>query len=332
MPNHVPLATSQAPIGGYFEWEFPRDASPFPHEAEGVLLNSNRSAIQFILLNAPHRIQRVYLPAYTCESVMLALDAIQVPYTFYPINEALELVSPPTLQANDVLIYVNYFGIKDAYCRTLADHYGPQLIIDQAQAFYAAPIPQTQSVYSVRKFIGVPDGGIAIPSFPIPPHTLPPAVAATRCAALLARAEDDISGGYAAFQQNDEAFKFDGIQGMSRITQKILRSLDHTDILTRRRTNFAFFHTALAHRNPLQIPSMDSFVCPMVYPFYTDNPALRETLIAQKIFIARYWPNVLEMNASTSTEYHLAQHILPLPIDQRYTPTDLQRVLTALLP
>ena len=32
----------------------------------------------------------------------------------------------------------------------------------------------------------------------------------------------------------------------------------------------------------------------MIYPFYTDDIYLRARLIKQHIFVAQYWPNVLE--------------------------------------
>ncbi|MCH5327067.1 MAG: hypothetical protein J1E29_07690, partial [Duncaniella sp.] len=69
---------------------------------------------------------------------------------------------------------------------------------------------------------------------------------------------------------------------------------------------------------------------PMIYPFLTERDALRKHLIDSKIFVAKYWPNVLEWVDKNSIEYYLANNILPLPIDQRYDDEDMNRILDIL--
>lgn len=66
---------------------------------------------------------------------------------------------------------------------------------------------------------------------------------------------------------------------------------------------------------------------PMVYPYYTTDKSLRNHLITNKVFVATYWPNVLEWCSPEDTEYVLCNHILPLPIDQRYDEKDMDRII-----
>ena len=75
---------------------------------------------------------------------------------------------------------------------------------------------------------------------------------------------------------------------------------------------------------------MDSFVCPMVYPFMTDDESLRDQLIKNKVFVARYWPNVLEWCQEKDLEYKLANRIIPLPIDQRYGEMEMNYIVEIL--
>ena len=75
---------------------------------------------------------------------------------------------------------------------------------------------------------------------------------------------------------------------------------------------------------------MKEIVCPMVYPYYTDDIDLRERLIKQHIFVAQYWPNVLEWCTPKEIEYSLCQHIIPLPIDQRYNRDDMDRIVNVI--
>jgi len=68
----------------------------------------------------------------------------------------------------------------------------------------------------------------------------------------------------------------------------------------------------------------------MVYPFVTKIPMLREYLIEKKVYVARYWGEVLDRDGVGNAEQRIVQSLVPLPIDQRYGKEDMQRVLTIL--
>ncbi len=317
------------PIGGYFEWEFPNTNYPFPHEKEGVLLNNARSALQLIMQSIDG-VKKVFLPYYTCDSVTIALDAIGVAYQQYHIDGNLHIAEDIRLADGEYIIYTNYFGIMDAYCKDLAEVYGNRLIVDNAQTFYAAHIEGTHSAYSCRKYIGVPDGGIAVSNAISSIEHLPISRAYDRCGALLARAENDIPTGYTIFKDNDHRFREDGIARMSIISQKILRSIDHEDIVARRRSNFEYLHNALKIINQFEIPNTSTFACPLVYPFMAHTADLRKKLIENKIFVAQYWPNVLDWCNENTIEHKLTTHIMALPIDQRYGVEDMNRIISVI--
>ena len=89
-------------------------------------------------------------------------------------------------------------------------------------------------------------------------------------------------------------------------------------------------HNKLAEFNELDIPSLDTFSCPMVYPFYTRSLHIRNLLIDNNVFVATYWPNVFSWVDTDSIEYKFVNHIIPLPIDQRYDAQDM-KIITDLL-
>ena len=82
----------------------------------------------------------------------------------------------------------------------------------------------------------------------------------------------------------------------------------------------------LQTENKLTIPSMDQFECPLVYPFWSDN-GLKKQLIDAKIFVATYWPNIFEWTKPDDLEYELANNIVCIPIDQRYSEEDMERIV-----
>ena len=94
----------------------------------------------------------------------------------------------------------------------------------------------------------------------------------------------------------------------------------------RRTDNFLYLHQSLQGGNSLKL-ELNSNDVPMVYPFYTADISLRARLIKERIFVATYWTNVLEWCKPKELEYALVNHIIPLPIDQRYGKEEMDRIL-----
>ena len=72
-----------------------------------------------------------------------------------------------------------------------------------------------------------------------------------------------------------------------------------------------------------------SYICDECVEVCTEilEEELRKKLIANKVFVAKYWPIVDEWAGENALETWMANHILPLPIDQRYGKEDMERIL-----
>ena len=313
-------------IGGYFPLELPHVGN-MPH-ADGLMVNSGRNALELVL-SSLMPITRVYVPYYTCDVVLEPLDRLSISYTFYHLTPQLTLAHEITLGEGEYILYTNYFGIMDSYISQLEQMYGDRLIVDHAQALYAAPT--NKCVYSPRKFVGIPDGGIAYTDRAVKPSALEIDTSFDRCSHLLMRHDVGASAGYDDFRSNSAKLKHQPIRQMSELTRTLLASIDFADVKQRRIDNFRALHSCLCESNLLSIPPIDSFVCPMVYPYYSDDPTLKQRLIADKIYVATYWPNVMEWCSNDDIEYKLATRIIPLPIDHRYGMKDMRRIINTIL-
>lgn len=314
-------------IGGYFELELSRQNS-FPH-SDGVCLNSGRNALEYILRSIPV-ISKIWLPYYTCKVLLEPLGKLGIPYSFYSINEHLELKDLIDLKPNEYLLVTNYFGIKDSYIQSLSRIYGKQLIVDNAQAFYCEPVAGIKTVYSPRKFVGVPDGGIAYVVNGCDATQFEYDCSYERCSHLLKRYDLGASRGYADFCTNSHNLVNQPIRRMSHLTEALLSNVNFTSIRQQRIENFTRLHQILDRTNLLSIPSVERFACPMVYPYFIEDSSLKQRLIANKVFVATYWPNVLEWCKTRDLEYQLANNILALPIDQRYKEEEMNKILAIL--
>lgn len=308
-------------IGGYFELELP-DRRIFPHD-EGILLNSGRNALEYAL-RALGDVNRLFIPFYICDVVLEPLDKLGVPYILYHINHNLELEELPTLQKGEYLLYTNYFGIKDEYVKKLANHYGSQLIVDNVQAWFSKPLQNASTIYSPRKYVGVPDGGVAYCPKSIDEDSFEQDLSFDRCSHLLKRIDLDLSDGYVDFKEISRQLVGQPVKRMSELTRRLLSSIDFEEVKNRRRKNFEYLHEHLKDTNLFEVPSMDTFACPMVYPYLVDDATLRQRLITNNVFVATYWPNVIEWVKEGELERELAEKLLPLPIDQRYGENEMQ--------
>lgn len=315
-------------IGGYFSLEISRVQNGYIH-TNGVHLNSGRNALEYILKSIPV-VQKLYIPYYTCDVVLEPINKLGIPYGYYRIDEHLELADEIQLDKDEYLLVTNYFGIKDAYIKKLAKRYGERLIVDNAQALYAKQLEGIKTIYSPRKFVGIPDGGIAYIDNGLDIADMEQDVSYNRCTHLLKRLDLGAEAGYNDFRANSHQLVNQPIRRMSNLTWNLLQGIDFEEVKKRRWKNFMQLHQALSSINRLHIPESETFACPMVYPLYTSDMTLKKWLIDNKIFVATYWPNVLEWCKEGMLEHELASKVIAIPIDQRYKNEDMNRIIQTL--
>ncbi|WP_294591031.1 hypothetical protein [uncultured Bacteroides sp.] len=310
-----------AAIGGYLELELRKGVH---YHEDAIRLNSARNCFEYILL--ARKYTKIYIPYYTCEVLLQPLIRHRIAYEFYSINEDLEPAERKQLSPGEAFLYTNYFGLKQLCIERLSDIYGTQLIVDNAQAFYASCLDGVDTFFSPRKFFGVADGGYIYTDCVLETDLIQ-SKSYTRMQHLLERIDESAESGYISFRKNDDALDNQPICEMSRLTDRILCGIDYDNARSRRIDNFLYLHQSLQKSNSLRLELHSSDV-PMVYPFYTEDPGLRSRLITEKIFVATYWSNVQKWCKPKDLEYALVNHIIPLPIDQRYGNEEMKRILT----
>lgn len=297
--------------GGYFELELPYHKE---YHRDAIALNTGRNCLEYILRVRDYC--HVYLPYYTCASILEPFKKLGISCSFYHINCKFELGLLPELKVGEALLYTNYFGIKQKYVSYLASIYENQLIVDNTQAFFSKPIPSIDTFYSCRKYFGVPDGAYLYCDMQLN-MDLGQDQSWNRMNHLLKRIDLSPEEGYADFKSNDKSLENQPIKIMSRLTRRIMQSIDYKRVAKCRRDNYVVLHESLRSTNAIDL-SLDNETIPMVYPYLVKDENLRMRLIQNKIYVAQYWPNVLDWVNEDSNEYYYTTHLLSLPIDQRY--------------
>ena len=308
-------------IGGYFSLELLQREE---YHKYAIRLNTGRNCLEYILRVRGYK--KVYVPYYTCEAVMEPINKLGIPYEYYHIDIHFEIRDRFTLKEGEALLYTNYFGLKQRYVEHLAEKTGSRLIVDNTQAFYAKPIKGIDTFYTCRKFFGVPDGAYLYCDKELD-EEIELDYSYDRVAHLVKRIDLSAEDGFKDFRRVDDGLDNQPIRKMSKLTHRMMQGIDYEVAAQRRRANFQMLHEALGKENNLELP-LNSNAVPMVYPYLGPVEGLREKLIENKIFVARYWPNVLDWTKPEDIDYLLAHQMQPLPVDQRYGVEDMNRIIS----
>ncbi|MDY0223462.1 MAG: hypothetical protein RBR67_20250 [Desulfobacterium sp.] len=310
-------------IGGYFELESNLSGE---FHTDAVKLNSGRHCLRYIL--QAQKPSKVFVPYYCCDSVLEPLQDEGIAYEYYHIDDRFEIKDFPALEQDQLLLYVNYFGLKTDYAVHLSQVCGSNLILDYTQAFFCRPIKGIDIFYSPRKFFGVPDGGYLytekINTAPLERDT-----SLARFNHLVGRLDKSATAFYGDFGKASATLSSEPIKQMSKVTQHILNGIDYSRAQLVRERNFYYLHTQLKETNLLRL-DLGTISGPMIYPYLTDDPNLRQRLIASKIYVATYWPELKSRVEKSSTEGKMVEYLMPLPIDQRYKINEIKKIVEIL--
>lgn len=309
-------------IGGYFELETNDFGSIFHDNA--IAVNSGRNALEYILLIKKYK--KIFLPYYSCDATLKTIKKLNINYEFYYLNDFF-LPKVKFVSENEALLYVNYFGIFNYNLEILKNKFS-DLIVDNCQAFFVNPIENVPTFYSPRKFFGLPDGGFVYINSKNK-LKLENDYSFDRINHLITRIEYGAEKGFESFKINDSKIDKLSLKKMSNLTTKLLKNINFFKFSQKRNANFKYIHNSLIHKNELsKYFKLNDLKGPLVYPMLIKNGSkLRKYLIDNKIFIPKYWENVANWVEKNSYEYYLAENLVAIPIDQRYSSNEMKFIL-----
>jgi len=315
----------QKEIGSFLELNF-LSGLEYYYGGHIARLNAGRAAIYHALriLN----VDVIYIPHYQCETVrdFLLKNGVKIKY-YYCDREFTPLIN--NYNENTAILLVNYFGIM-SYARmcSLASKY-KNAIIDNSQAFFAPPIDGCMNVYSVRKFIGAPDGAYLIGSHANDyVEDYEQDYSSDSCLYLLQRIEYGCEGkSYENKKANDERIDNSNIKRMSKLTHAILDGTDYNFIKNKRKENFEIASLLFGNMNQINPKEFyDENCVPMVYPLVIEDDLTLPKLIKSKVFQGHWWNYILEEVHPDTFEYYLSKNMIPITIDQRYGEKEINYV------
>lgn len=308
-------------IGGYFEFSLP-NLGQFPYP-QSKKYGSARSAF-FDLLDQ-NDIKKVWMPKFICNSMLEPLFLLDIDIQYYDLTKDFYPKVPSTLREDEYLFYVNYFGLCTAVQKKLLNSYPKEnIIFDHSQALFVEPFECFGTIYSLRKFLPVAEGGLLISNAVTTPnhHSRSVEDMIQQYNHVFARRLSDSAHAYETFKKNENSLNNCIPTNISGITEDLIECFDYKNSKLKRLENFKFLHEQLESINQLKI-DIDEVESPLTYPLLLDKKISNE-LISNNVFTPTYWLDSLPRLTVDSFEYRLTSCTTHLVCDHRYSEQEMQ--------
>ena len=319
-----------------------------------IYLVNGRRCISYLLDSVDGIPKRAVLPAYICNSAIEPFDTRGFETLFYDSNRKLE---PDVAEIADlidgkpsVIVHMGYFGFNtnEAICEieSLVKESNSVVFEDKSHTLftsYASTCADAEFA-SIRKWIGIPGGGVVNPvsdifSFkPVCGVFAEVSESRQRClrmkATYMATGESDLRERYrTGFAEAERLMDEDSIvYGLDDESIRIIKCLDIGRLVERRQTNFRTLLKHLSHdkRFVPVFSVLPENVCPMFFPVFVSDSKKRDELqrefASKSLFCPVHWPRNDYLKSYHKEYEYIIEHTLSIPCEQRYTEADMDRV------
>jgi len=303
-----------------------------------VHLANARSGIR--LLADLMRPTSVWAPSFLCQAIVDAVESSAATLRYYEVDYDLGIPTDrwtSELAPGDLVLLIDYFGFPfDRGMGARARERGAMVLEDASQALLSRHVGLHSDfvLFSPRKWVGVPDGGILRLGDGCSlemPALEPPAAAWWLKALDAAVLRREFDGGlptrewYELFREAEQASPV-GPYAMSQLTRTILEnSVDYPQVARRREENYRTLLEDLA--DYAIFPVLQPGVTPLGFPVRIRNrDEVRQRLFEQEIYPPVHWPVAGVVPRIYEASHLLADRILTIPCDQRYGREDMRRI------
>lgn len=304
--------------------------------------SSGRSALKGILSTIKIKgIKRILIPEYLCASIIdtilstnLQIETYELDHQFLPL---IPLIIPK-INKHVAILIINYFGLQNiqSSIEELKKYSDVLIIEDNVQAFYNhLNFDNSLSDYSftsIRKWFGLPDGGMAISKYSdLPFINTTNSYWRYKYAGLILKSnkkyQNKSENIYLSLLKRGEIkIETEISNGCSLYSKTTIWNLDFNKIAQRRIANSKIILSGLQELKIRPLININKDSVPFFIPIYIEKrDKLRELLYSNKIFCPVHWPI---KHSFSELAMEMANHELSIIIDQRYNKKDMYRFLS----
>ncbi len=303
--------------------------------------SSGRSALYYILdyLHNNSNVTKILLPNYICDSVLVPIEKNGLSYSFYPLDESLQIEQNEFLKLysnSSVVLLVNYFGLQDLtdqinFVRKVDSN--AIIIEDDVMAYFEfkKELKGADFKYtSLRKTFPIPDGGIVKTNHKLPVVKTPNTYGQYKAAASIMKNMRDIlfdDNVYLNISRIGSSLINDELElGISFVAEKLFREVDEAQVIKQRKTNASFLADELEAKGIYPMLPLRKDKVPLFLPVKLSNrDEIRKRLFDRQIFCPIHWNN---LQNDQNYKSNIAETELSLVIDQRYNEKDMAKIVS----
>lgn len=306
-------------IGGFFEFDVGDRPSYHP---DAIKLSTGRACIRLILQNL--NVKKCYVPYYSCDALYEPFHEENIDIEYYEIDDQLDPVFNPELKPNEYYVYINYFGIKTKKAGQLRKKYNNKLILDNTHAFFEKSPVNCFSFTSARKYFGIPDGAYLFSPIQLDLEAEHFMNFSIKHNVLRSLGKQDES--YIEFLKYEQSLNSD-IKKMSLLSESLLSSINYKDVIKKRKDNFSYLYSQLQTYNKIGIVIEEEDV-PFAFPYLMDKYIDKSEFHKHGFYIPSLWLDPVNRNDNRfKKSMALGKNLIPIPIDHRYSSTDLKPIV-----
>ena len=320
-----------------------------------VWLSTGRSAISYVLQDIENRnpsVRKVaVLPSFTCQTVIEPFLSMGYEIHTYHIgrdllSSVLDIWNAVDTYNPGIFLFHRLFGVDtikgiDMIIPQMRSK-GIIVVEDCTQCLYSG-FKKTDADYwvgSVRKWSGVFDGGFAAcreglfyqkPTLIDEKLQDAKRVASKLKYEYLFEGKGDKSVYLNKYRESEEILSTQGrYYAISDLSISILSNLDVQELVMKRRENYKFISESLIGCTDVKVvfDKIEKDEVPLYCPILCRNrDEVQKKLIANNVYAPVVWPKADCCSLVDSDADYIYEHVLCIPIDQRYDVYDMKRVI-----
>ena len=316
-------------------------------------LSTGRSCIKLAIETAIKRkaikTRIAVVPSFTCHTCTLPFEINDFQIVPLPVSKDLtvapEILKSTVIQSNASIVLLHqYFGFEtmksvESVIKELRNQ-GVVFIEDRTQCLYSdfSPLPVDYYVASIRKWDGLPDGGVVVSTdgcFKTKVSRRNVEFERIKLQASIEKYHYIIDG-----KGDKEHFRFlyetaanvlaseEDYYLINNSSTCVQHDLDINRLKKTRRDNYEYLFKLLRNQSlfePIFNPS--NYEVPLYFPLKTQGyrEKLQRYLASKSIYAPVIWPNEVSFIVDDVTSY-LYEDLLCIPVDQRYGLNDMERI------
>lgn len=307
-------------------------------DESNLFLTNGRSGIKILieLLGSAS----IWMPSFFCPTMLDAVDQNKTTLKYYEVNYNLQIPSAKWVEevkSGDIVVLIDYFGFPlDSKIASLVKEQEGWVLEDACQALLSEHVGRYSDfiLFSPRKYIGVPDGGIVVSCCDVvfDDVELRPAPSdwwLKMLESAVNRREFDQHGGerhwYQLFQETNEMTPC-GYFRMSELARQLMLFVyDYQEIARSRIENYLVLTDELPEF--AVFPELPSGTVPLGFPVKDrQRDCTRHALFREQIYPPVHWAILGSVPEVFQASHKLAAHIMTLLCDQRYSVDEVRRM------